>query len=148
MKKILVIIASVVVVTAANAQLRKTPSEVTNRFSATYPTAKNVTWRDKLTNFEAEFDLAGAHTVAKFNSKGEWLNTEQDLTLATLNANVKDGLNKSKYKDWSVKEIKSIQVKDKATVYRVVVVKDTGDVLKRYLFFNEQGQLTRDALTI
>ena len=148
MKKILLILCVLTWSTLINAQLRKTPAEVTNAFSKAYPAATNVTWRDKITNFEAEFDLSGAHTVAKFNTKGEWLNTEQDLTLGNLNANVKDGLNKSKYRDWHVKEIKSVQAKDKAIAYRVCVTKDAGDVLKRYLFFNAAGQLQKDALSI
>ena len=149
MKKALFLIAcSLVIITASHSQIRKMPAEVTNAFANSYPTAKNVTWRDKLSNFEAQFDLSGVHTVAKYSTKGEWMNTEQDLTLLTVNQNVKDGFNKSKYKDWSVKEIKSIQAKDKATMYRFVVVKDAGDVLKRYLFFSSQGQLTKDALTL
>lgn len=149
MKKTFIIISCfLVMVITTHSQIRKMPAEVTNAFTASYPTAKNVTWRDKLSNFEAQFDLSGVHTVAKYSTKGEWMNTEQDLTLVTVNANVKDGFNKSKYKDWSVKEIKSIQAKDKETVYRVTVVKDSGDVLKRYLFFNPNGQLKRDALTM
>jgi hypothetical protein len=80
MKKAIILFFSLfMVVGIVQAQLRKVPSVVTNAFTAQYPTATNVTWKDNLTNFEAQFDLSGNHTVAKFKSGGEWIETQKDL---------------------------------------------------------------------
>jgi hypothetical protein len=76
------------------AQLRKLPSEVTGTFSASYPSATNVTWKDNLTNFEAQFDQSGDHSVAKFSTKGAWLETTRDMKFDNLNVAIKDGFNK------------------------------------------------------
>lgn len=130
----------------AQAQIRKVPAEVTNAFTAAYPSATNLTWKDNLTNFEAQFDISGNHAVAKFNSKGEWIETQKDLSFEGLSDGVKDGFNKSKYADWPKEEIKEISARNKATLYRVYVRK--ADLNKRYLYFNPKGQLVRDALTL
>jgi archaellum component FlaF (FlaF/FlaG flagellin family) len=147
MKKAIILFFSLfMVVGIVQAQLRKVPSVVTNAFTAQYPTATNVTWKDNLTNFEAQFDLSGNHTVAKFKSGGEWIETQKDLAFDGLSSAVKDGFNKSKYNDWPKEEIKEISEKNKATVYRIYIRK--ADLNKRYLYFNSQGQLLRDALTL
>jgi hypothetical protein len=147
MKKTAILFLSLCMVMGmTQAQLRKVPSVVTNAFTAQYPTATNVTWKDNLTNFEAQFDLSGNHTVAKFKSGGEWIETQKDLTFDGLSAAVRDGFNKSKFNDWPKEEIKEIAQKNKATVYRIYIRK--ADLNKRYLYFNAQGQLVRDALTL
>jgi hypothetical protein len=147
MKKIPVLFLSLFLIAGiASAQLRKVPSEVTNAFTAAYPLATNVTWKDNLSNFQAQFDQSGDACVAKFNSNGEWLETTRNVKPEHMNASVKDGFNKSKYKDWQRREIKELKAKDKETLYRIYVYKS--DLNKRYLFFNEKGQLIRDALTL
>lgn len=133
-------------VATTQAQIRSVPAEVTNAFAKAYPSATNVTWKDRLTNFEAQFDLSGNHSEAKFNSKGEWLETQTDLKWDGLVSAVKDGFQKSKYADWPREEIKEISEKGKETQYRIYVRK--ADLNKRYLYFNSKGQLIRDALTL
>lgn len=130
----------------ANAQFRKVPSEVTNAFSAAYPSVTNVSWKDNITNFSVQFDIAGDHAEAKYSAKGEWMQTIRDMRAEELPAPVKDGFQKSKYNDWQQKEIREIKEKNKETVYRFYVIKS--NINKRYLFFNDRGQLTRDALTL
>ncbi len=146
MKKLLILTVLFLVAASAYPQLRKIPHDVTNAFTAKYPDARNVTWKDNLTNFIAEFDLSGNHTETKFNKNGEWLETTVDVPYDKLRGSVKDGISKSKYADWTVREIKELQVRDKETTYRVFVVKS--DLNRRYLTFNVQGQLIRDALTL
>lgn len=148
MKKITILFCSLFLLAGTiHAQLRKLPSEVTSTFSSAYPTATNVTWKDNLTNFEAQFDQSGDHSVAKFTTKGVWLETIRDMKFDNLNAAIQDGFNKSKYKDWERKEIKEQAVKGKETLYRIHVSKQE-TVVNKYLYFNAKGQLVRDALTI
>jgi hypothetical protein len=129
------------------AQFRKVNAEITNSFAAAYPSATDVTWKDNLTNFEAQFHLSGDYSVAKFSNKGVWMETTRDMKFDNLNVAVKDGFNKSKYKDWERKEIKEQAVKGKETLYRIHVSKQE-TVINKYLYFNAKGQLVRDALTI
>ncbi|MDB5210395.1 MAG: hypothetical protein JWQ30_1222 [Sediminibacterium sp.] len=148
MKKITILFLSLFLMAGMiNAQIRKLPAEVTTTFSTSYPTATNVTWKDNLTNFEAQFDQSGDHSVAKFNTKGVWLETTRDLRFDNLNVSIKDGFNKSKYNDWEKKEIKELAVKGKETLYRIHVSKQE-TVINKYLYFNVKGQLVRDALTL
>jgi hypothetical protein len=147
MKKITTLFLGLFLMGMLQAQFRKVTSEITNSFAAAYPTATNVTWKDNLTNFEAQFDQSGDHSVAKFTNKGVWMETTRDMKFGNLNLAIQDGFNKSKYKDWERKEIKEQAVKGKETLYRIHVSKQE-TVINKYLYFNARGQLVRDALTI
>ena len=82
------------VTTFSFAQVRKIPSEVTEAFKQKYPGATNVEWRDKLSSFSAEFEEDNVHYQARFNSKGEWQLTENEIEEADLPDAVKDGYEK------------------------------------------------------
>ena len=127
-----------------NAQLRKIPSVVTDSFSAKYPAATNVEWKDNLTNFEADFTLDDESWSVLFNSKGEWKESDQHMDFDDLPAEIKDGFQKSKYADWQPGNSKLIQQKDKDAVYKVYAEKNN-IFQKVYLYFNEKGQLIKEA---
>lgn len=131
---------------ATFAQLRKIPSEVTDAFSAKYPNAKAVEWKDKLTNFTASFDAEGAHYLSSFSNKGEWQSTEQDVEESTLPAVIKDSYSKTKYADWKISKVTKIELPQGGVQYRVEIA--SGDIKKRNLYFNPQGRLLKDKLTI
>src|SRR4051812_7867223 len=103
MKKTVLLLLLVANFWAANsfAQIRKVPSEVTNAFKAKYPDAQNVEWKDKVTFFQASFNLNDAETTADFSSKGEWQETAKKMDYDALPNAVKDGFKKSKYNDWT-----------------------------------------------
>lgn len=130
----------------ATAQIRKIPAEVTNAFSEKYADAKNVEWKDKLSGFAAAFELDGEQFEARFNKKGVWLSTEQELSVNDLTDEVKDGLSKSKYSDWEIKSYYRIELPDNKIQYRLHVIKTT--VQQKMLLFSESGKLLKDNLTI
>ena len=142
----LMLLASFVLTTSVSAQIRKIPAAVTSAFAAKYSDTKNVSWSDKITAFEASFDMDTHHYQASFNSKGEWKKTEKTITAEELPVAVTDGLSKSKYKDWTVTSWRDISYKDSAHEYRLFVKKN--GLQKKYLFFNDNGQLLRDAITL
>jgi len=147
MKKILaVIIAAGLMFTAVNAQLRKVPAEVTEAFKAKYPNTKNVEWKDKLTGFQVSYEMEGGQYLSKFGNQGEWQQTEKIITEDSLPAPVKDGYGKSKYTDWELKEVSRIENKDNSIQYRLLVRKS--GVEKKYLYFDTDGKLVKDAITI
>lgn len=129
-----------------NAQIRKLPAEVTNSFSEKYPDAKNVEWKDKLSNFSAGFEWKDEKYEAHFNKKGEWLSTDKEMDINDLPAKVKDGFDKSKYSDWETNNVYRIDMPDDKVNYRVHVAKSS--IQKKILLFNEKGKLLKDNLTL
>lgn len=128
------------------AQVRKIPSEVTEAFKQKYPEATNVEWRDKVSNFSAKFDSEDIHYEARFNSKGEWQLTENEMDEADLPEAVKDGYGKSKYAEWEIGKVQQIELSDGSFQYRVEAVKS--DVRKKNLYFSSEGRLMKDKITI
>ena len=147
MKKSLVILLLCFVAAVTSfAQLRNVPAAVTEAFKTKYPAASEVSWKDNLTNFEAGFSDNGVAASAKFNSKGSWLETSRQLSYDQLSAAVKDGFHKSRFAEWEVKEVQEISEKGKETRFRLLVRKS--GLEKKYLFFDEKGQLKREAITL
>ena len=138
--------ALLVMVTSSFAQIRKIPAEVTDAFKAKFPNANAVEWKDKLKVFQANFEMRDEDYLAKFNSKGEWQETEKNIEQDKLPSEVKDGFDKSKYSNWEVKEVSYIEKKDNTFQYRILVKKS--DIEKKYLFFNKAGKLLKDSITI
>ncbi len=134
-------------VVSVNAQIRKIPSEVTDAFKTKFPAAEKVEWKDKLTYFEASFSLGGVDMVADFSGKGEWRETDKKISFDDLPASVKDGLKKSKYADWTPGSVTEVNKKDKDTQYRIYVEKSSL-VQKKFLYFNKEGKLEREAQTL
>lgn len=128
------------------AQVRKIPAEVTEAFKQKYPTATNVEWRDRLSNFSAVFESGNAYYEARFNSKGEWQLTENEIEGSDLPDEVKDGYDKSKYADWEIGKVHKIELSDGSFQYRIESIKN--DVRKKNLYFNSQGRLVKDRITI
>lgn len=130
----------------AQAQLRKIPATVTEAFKARYPHAEKVAWKDEITFFEAQFTLNDFVMTADFNSKGEWQNSEKKIQFTDLPTAVNDGFKKSKYADWKITSVVEIDKNGESLQYRIEVKKSA--VQKKYLFFNTNGKLIRDAATI
>jgi hypothetical protein len=149
MKKIclLVILAlAAVAFNSSSAQLRKVPAEVTEAFKAKYPNTKNVEWKDKITSFQANYEMDDVKYESKFSNKGEWLQTEKEVAQETLPAEVKDGYSKSKFTDWQLKSATWVQSKENGVQYRLFVRKN--DIEKKYLYFDKDGKLVKDVITI
>ena len=150
MKKIIYITAIFLVLaisaTKSFAQLRKIPAEVTNAFQEKYPEAKSVEWRDKLSSFTASFQLDSTMYIAQFSSKGEWENTEEAIDDSELPEEVKAGFDKSRYTDWNMGQVTKIELPGDEIQYRIEVAK--GDIKKRNLYFNSEGRMLKDKLTL
>jgi murein L,D-transpeptidase YafK len=128
------------------AQIRKIPAEVTEALKQKYPDASNVTWKDKLTVFSANFEMNNEKQEARFTDKGEWKSTEKEITEDGLPGEVKDGLSKSKYADWEIKSVIYIDLPDNKIQYRIQVAKS--NVQKKNLLFTSEGQLLKDNVTL
>lgn len=144
--KFLFTLSFILLLSAAQAQFRNIPAVVTDAFKSKFPSANGVTWKDKISSFQADF-FSGADTMkVNFSSKGVWLKTEKRYKYSNLPAEVKVGFDKSKYAAYGIKEAMEINDKDKGIQYRITVRK--GELSKRYLYFNKAGQLLSDTVTL
>ena len=130
----------------SNAQLRKIPSRVTNGLHTWYPAAQNVEWKDKITCYQANFDMNGIRYQAKFSRKGHWKGTEAYVNENSLPSTVRDGFKKSKYRNWKVRSSYVSDVPGEKTKYHVRVAKN--DLRQKELVFTTQGQLVKDKVAI
>jgi hypothetical protein len=149
MKKINILLLTVILLISFNnldAQIRKIPATVTESLKQKYPDAANLEWKDKLTSFQANFKLAGDTYQSSFSNNGEWEQTDKTVVTEKLSTAVNDGFIKSKYSKWDISSIIQTEYKDGHFEYRILVKKN--DLSKKYLFFDEQGKLLRDARTI
>ena len=128
------------------AQIRKIPAEVTNAFQEKYPNAKSVEWRDKLSSFTASFQLDSTTYIAQFSNKGEWENTEEAIDATELPGQVKAGFDKSRYTDWTMGQVTKIELPGDEIQYKIEVAK--GDIKKRNLYFNSEGRMLKDKITL
>ncbi|HTM92349.1 MAG TPA: PepSY-like domain-containing protein [Flavisolibacter sp.] len=129
------------------AQIRKTPAAVTQAFEKQYPNASGVQYEDNLINVQVHFASDSGKMIAKYNGDGTWKETEREFNYDDLPADVKVGFDKSKYAtDWKVKETAIIYLPNNDMRYRVKVEKN--DLQKKYLFFDKNGRLIKDSLTI
>ncbi|HTE25208.1 PepSY-like domain-containing protein [Flavitalea sp.] len=128
------------------AQIRKIPATVTDSFKEKYPDATGVEWRDKVSVFSAVFSKDGVSYEAKYNSKGEWLNTENEVAVDNLPSAVKEGFEKSKYAEWEIEKIHQIQLPEDNTQYRLLVGKT--DLQKKNLLYSSKGRLLKDKITL
>ena len=147
MKKIsLVILVLMTGVVSSFAQIREIPKEVREQFSRQYPMATDVDFNDNLLNVNIEFTLNNEQWTAEYNNKGVWKHSEKKWTFEQLPEEVKDGFKKSKYADREVKAVIIIYLPGDITQYRLKTEKNK--VEKKYLYFNPQGRLLRETITI
>jgi len=138
-----------VLVTGLNsyAQIRKTPAAVSTAFEKQYPTASKVQYEDNLFNVQVHFVSDSGKMVAKYDSDGKWKETEREFTYDSLPADIKTGFEKSKYsEEWKVKQTTILYEPNHQIRYRLRVEKN--DLAKKYLFFDRNGRLLKESMTI
>ena len=141
-KKLIFSFVLLFVIFSVNAQFRKIPAEVTDSFKTRYESASGVSWKDKLTSFEADFKQGDKEMKAFFTSKGEWIKTETKKGFEELPSEVKDGFQKSKYSELTPVDVMLVEGKDSEIQYRIIVKKN--DFNKRSLLFSKDGKLISD----
>lgn len=132
---------------SAQAQLRSIPGVVTDSFKLKYPDAKTVNWSDNISSFQATFMLNNEKYVAKYTSKGEWINSQKTIKEEDLPAAIKDGFTKSKYAgEWKIYTVTVRYLPRGFTNYILRIGK--GDISRKNLLFASDGQLLKDGITI
>jgi len=138
----------VVLFTAAtvDAQFRKIPAEVTDAFKEKYASAAGVSWKDRISSFQADFKIDDKEMKSTFSSAGEWLKTETKDFFEKVPLEIKDGFKKSKYAASPIQEVLKVEGKDQLTQYKIIVKRN--DFNKRDLLFSSEGQLISDNISL
>jgi hypothetical protein len=145
MKKIMVLLLLFTYI-FSDAQIREIPKAVQEAFSVQYPAAESADFKDKVVNVQVAFQMNKEHYLATYSNKGVWKHTEKEWEFNKLEEPVKDGFSKSRFAGWGVLETALIYLPGNVEQYRLKVEKN--DVQKKYLFFNKEGRLLREAVTL
>jgi hypothetical protein len=141
-----IVILTFFIPTAIFSQVTKIPESAKENFARQYPSAQKINWNNDVVDVNVRFELDGEQMTAEYNNKGIWKKTEKKWAYDKLPDAVIDGFNKSKYADRGVSETVIIYLPGDVEQYRLKVEKN--DFQKKYLFFNKDGRLVRDAVTI
>jgi len=127
-------------------QIRKIPSSATENLKEKYPDADKVQWKDQISHFTAKFVLDSKSYEAHFDNDGNWKESLVTIDESELPAEVKDGISKSKYSDWTIDKVEKLETADGNVQYRLQV--KSGDIKKKILYFNPDGKLAKDHITL
>ena len=137
MKKLFFLVLSATFITVS--AFARIPAKVTDAFHARYAGATNVEWKHGLSKYKASFMLDDYRYEAKFDKNGRWEQSEKMVRRDMLPMSVRNGLHKSKYRQWEVKSSYVEYLPNERPHYHIAAAK--GDFKKKHLVFNERGQL-------
>jgi hypothetical protein len=147
MKKLMTLIAAALLVSSAGvAQVTKVPTSAKDNFEKQYPTAENAEWENEVLNSSVRFELNGEKMIADYSNKGIWKSTLKETVFDNLPETVKTGFKLSKYSDREVTDVKTVYYPGDVMQYRIKVEKN--DLQKKYLYFNPEGKLLKDNITL
>jgi hypothetical protein len=140
MKNIFILIALISLFSFSACSQKNPPSNVKKEFTQKFAAAKSVKWdSEKENEWESEFKLNGKEMSACFDSAGNWLETEVEVSAKELPAAVANTL-KNEYSGFKTKESSTIEnpgmkgyefaLKNKKTEISVIIGTD-GTVLKK-----------------
>ncbi|HEX2535705.1 MAG TPA: PepSY-like domain-containing protein [Chitinophagaceae bacterium] len=145
-KLLLPLLALLFTISAAAQKLRDIPQEVKDAFANQYPNADSVEYKDNLVNIYIHFQMNGEKMVASYTNQGRWKETEKEFNYEELPAEVKDGLAKSKYADWKIRETRMVYRAGEPETFRLKVEKN--ELARKHLYFNKSGRLLEDPITL
>lgn len=118
----------------------KVPTPIVENFKKMFPKAADVEW-DKFPDFfEVDFTDGGLEKEAIFGMDGTWMITERTVPHNKLPQAIKDGLAKSKYKDFKIRESAEVEMPGLTEAYGVDVVKGKEEYA---LYFDKTGTIIK-----
>ena len=149
-RKILFLFLSSVVCIGLNkqglGQTKAAPLPVTNNFASMFPNAKNIEWRDKVSDYQVFFVTDNTRCEAKFGTDGKWISTEKQIKNDSIPAAIKESLKSGKYADWILQSAYRLNFPDQPDQYHIVVTKN--NMPNKILFFDKSGQILKENLSL
>lgn len=141
MKKVIVILSSVLFITVNVSAQGKAPEAAVKAFNAKFPDATHVKWdKENAHNYEAEFEWKGGNYSANFSETGAWIETETPNKFNDLPEKVKTAFNAA-HKGATVKETSKIENAKGETMYEVEMKQGAKTV---ELFYTPEGAETKE----
>ena len=119
MKKICILLISILFLSTTIYAKVKVPTAVTDAFNKKFSNVTNVKWeKENKDEYEVSFKLNGDNCSANFTIQGEWLETESTIPFDKLPEKVKNSFNIS-FKNAKVKSAAKIEKAKAATTYEI-----------------------------
>jgi hypothetical protein len=130
----------------AFSQIREIPKVVEETFANQYKGASDIDFKDHLVRVDVQFELDGEQMIASYTNKGLWKETQKQWSFVKLPEDVKNGFEKSKYADREIDDVIVLYLPGGIEQYRLKAKKN--GVEKKYLYFNPNGRLLRESVTL
>lgn len=118
---------------AAMLYFQDIPAVVKTAFAKSFPNATKVKWEKEKNEYEVSFTDAGKEMSANYSSKGEFLEKEEEIPVASLPEKAKAYLQEH-YKNVAVKEAARITKSNGSIQYEA-------EVNKKDLLFDQNGNI-------
>ncbi len=114
------------------------PKNARDHFTIAYTAATNVEWDIEGDGIDVTFDLNGVKWKGKYDATGNWLLTKRELDKEELPQVVLNGLKKSEFANWDVKERYEYQTPNHRSLYQFEV---KWEDQKKIIFLTPEGKL-------
>jgi hypothetical protein len=113
------------------------PREVQAAFSKQFNTVQELKWEQEDNEWEAEFKSDGTEMSASFDNSGNWLETETEITMKNVPADIIKAVN-LKFNGWEMEEFERIEKPDfngyeialeKEETETEILVSDSGEII-------------------
>lgn len=140
MRKIIVMVILVIVsgITRAQDNRQAVPEDVTESFSMLYPNVKDVVWKNKQADFEANFEQNEKIVSLLFDKNGILKEVRNEIVASDLPAGIRDTF-AVEFPEWKIRKASRIDISG-AFNYEVEVEKDEQTL---FLIFNMRGMLLK-----
>jgi len=117
------------------------PMAVKAAFDKKFPTATKITWgKEAAKEWEAEFTYEGSTISANFYEDGTWLETETEITAASLPSAVASAIKKN-YPGYAIIEADKTETSKHGTIYEADLKKGKS---KRAVAYKEDGTYVKE----
>ncbi len=142
MKKLALLIFAVVASVALNAQELKSsevPQSFTEGLLKVYPTATDIKWDKRGTDYKVKFNVGSLGHEIWFNREGKMVKVDRNITQAEIPVKVMEII-KRDYPDYKIDSVESVE-KDGRVSYVIELEKSWNESI--LITFNTQGQIIR-----
>jgi hypothetical protein len=147
MKTRILFLSVIVLLTITSySQLKKVPVAVRESFSQQYPEAEVIAWDGALFNSSIRFMLDKKHMNSRYSNKGVWKYTEEKTSFEAVPEAVKSSFQCGKFKELAIQEVDIMYYPDASIQYRIKAGNNA--VEKKFLYYDEEGKLVKQGITI
>jgi uncharacterized membrane protein YkoI len=144
MKYLITIILGMFLITSLEAQVINVPKKSQSHFGKKYPSAKEVTWINNVTDYQVKFKDENGTQRAYYHMDGTWNFTELYIDNSKIPAEVNSSLSKSRFSDWTIESSAFIENNKGKTMYRLEVKKG---LEKKFVFYDKNGKEIKTSAT-